>query len=345
MGENHMQSDQIFKKILVPTDGSLPSLVAQELTAFMAKKLNSKVTVLHIVSHEPLTAERHRHVPHGFGQFPIETHVPASPATSLPESVAIEIANWYHQKGLKAVADAVALFKEEGIPVDQKLVEHVDPAETIIKEAQKGNYDVIVMGHSGEEEQEPHLGSVAEKVSRHAQTSVLIAREKRQISKILVPVDGSENAEEALHHAILLAKKTDAKMTLLYVQESGLFKLRPKVTKEIGARILSNAADQIEGIKLDKKLESGDPAKTIIQTANKGDYDIIVMGSRGLGAIGRFLLGSVSDHIIHYSNRSVLIVRARTKKHARKEVIGGAKMARHSRGHLPQEDKRYGVKL
>lgn len=305
-----MQSDQIFKKILAPTDGSLSSLIAQELTAVIAKKFNSKVTVMHIVAHEPLVhVERHRHVPQGFGQFPVETHVPASPATSISESVANEIADWYHQKGLKAVADAVTLFREEGISVDQKLVEHVDPAETIIEEAEKGTYDVIVMGHSEEEEQEPHLGSVAEKVSRHAQTSVLIAREKRSISKILVPVDGSENAEEALQYAILLAKKTDAKMTLLYVQESGLFKLRPKVTKEIGTRILSNAADQIEGIKLDKKLESGDPAKTIIQTANKGDYDVIVIGSRGLGAIGRFLLGSVSDHIVHYANRSVLIVR------------------------------------
>jgi nucleotide-binding universal stress UspA family protein len=305
-----VQSDQIFKKILVPIDGSLPSLIAQELTAFMAKKFNSKVTVMHIVAHESLVpVERHRHVPQGFGQFPVETHVPASPATSLPESVASEITNWYHQKGVKAVADAVALFGEEGISVDQKLVEHVDPAETIIEEAEKGNYDVIVMGHSGEEEQEPHLGSVAEKVSRHAQTSVLIAEEKRHISKILVPIDGSEKAEEALQCAILLAKKTDAQMTLLYVQEPGLFKLKPKVTKEIGTCILSNAADQIEGIKLDKKLESGDPAKTIIQTANEGDCDIIVMGSRGLGAMGRFLLGSVSDHIVHYANRSVLLVR------------------------------------
>ncbi len=339
-----MQSEQIFTKILVPTDGSLPSLVAQELAAFMAKKLSSKVTVLHIVAHELMVPpERHRHVPLGGGVT--QRHVPASPATSLPEAVASEITNWYHQKGSKAIADAVALFKEEGVPVDQKLVEHADPAETIIKEAQKGNYDVIVMGHSGEEEQEPHLGSVAEKVSRHAKTPVLIVRGKRQISKILVPVDGSENAEKTLQIAVLLAKKTDAKMTLLYVQESGLFKLRPKVTKEIGARILANATDQVEGIELEKKLESGDPAKIIIQTADKDDYDIIVMGSRGLGAIGRFLLGSVSDHVIHYANRSVLIVRPSTEKHAHKEIIDVKKMAQHSRGHLPKKHKHHGLKL
>jgi len=345
-----MQSEQIFTKILVPTDGSLPSLVAQELAAFMAKKLSSKVTVLHIVAHELMVSpERHRHVLLGartrMGGGAIQRHVPASSATSLPEAVASEINNWYHQKGVKAVADAVALFKEEGIPVDQRLVEHADPAETIIEQAQKGNYDVIVMGHSEEEEQEPHLGSVAKKVSRHAKTPVLIVRGKRQISKILVPVDGSENAEKALQIAVLLAKKTDAKMTLLYVQESGLFKLRPKVTKEVGARILANATDQVEGIEPEKKLESGDPAKTIIQTADKDDYDIIVMGSRGLGAIGRFLLGSVSDHVIHHANRSVLIVRPSTEKHPHKEVIDVKKMAQHSRGHLPKKQKHYGSKL
>lgn len=340
-----MQSEKVFEKILVPTDGSLPSLVAQELTAFLAKKLNSEVTVMHVVPVEPLAhLERHRHVPL-FGQFPIETHVPTSPPTSLPDSVVNEIANWYHQIGEEAIADAVALFKEEHIPADQKLVVHADPAETILEEAENKNYDLIVMGYSGEEEQELHLGSVAEKVSRHAKIPILIAREKRQISKILVPVDGSENAKEALQHAVLLAKKTDAKIILLYVQESGLFKLKPKVTKEIGARILSAAADQAEGIKLEKKLESGDPAKTIAETAKKEECDLIVMGSRGFGAIGRFLLGSVSDHVIHYSDRSVLLIHLPPKKHVRKQEISIEKIARHSRGHLPQADEHYGVKL
>jgi len=69
------------------------------------------------------------------------------------------------------------------------------------------------------------------------------------------------------------------------------------------------AANQVKGIKIDQKLESGDPAKVIVQTAEKGDYDLIVMGSRGLGMIGRFLLGSVSDHVTQYANRSVLIVK------------------------------------
>ncbi len=98
-------------------------------------------------------------------------------------------------------------------------------------------------------------------------------------------------------------------MSLLHVQESSLANLRPELAKEIGNRILSEAAGQVKGTEVDKKLKSGDPAKTIIQEAANGDYDLIVLGKKGHSAIRRFLLGSVSDHVIHYSDRSVLLIR------------------------------------
>jgi len=62
--------------------------------------------------------------------------------------------------------------------------------------------------------------------------------------KILVPVDGSENSEKALQYAVVLARKTNAEMTLLYVQESSLFRLRPEVSKEI--ELASSLRPQIE---------------------------------------------------------------------------------------------------
>jgi nucleotide-binding universal stress UspA family protein len=314
-----MENEEIFQKILVSVDGSVPSLVAQELTAFMAKKFNSKVTVIHVVSHELMSAsiqrifapERHEHVPMGTAmtQIPIGMHVPESPTTSLPQEVISEITEWYRQKGDAVIDEAIALFKEEDVTTDRKLVENADPAQTILKEVREGKHDLVVIGQSEEGEKDLHLGSVAKKVLFYSSAPVLIARKKSQISKILVPVDGSEHAEEALQYAVVLAKKTNAAMMLLNVQESGIFKLRPELTKEIGNRILSRAAAEAKGIKLNQKLESGDPAKIIIQTADKGDYDLIVMGSRGLGVIEQFLLGSVSDHVTHYANSSVLIVK------------------------------------
>lgn len=53
----------------------------------------------------------------------------------------------------------------------------------------------------------------------------------------------------------------------------------------------------------------GYPADTIVETATKGNYDMIVIGSRGLSAVGRFLVGSVSDRIVHHATCSVTVVR------------------------------------
>jgi nucleotide-binding universal stress UspA family protein len=308
-----MYSEQIFKSILLATDGSLPSIIAQELTAFIVKKLDSKVTVLSVVSHELMDFRLEKYypvlykdVPMGTGSGGPEEHIPTVPASGPQEVVSEEITLRYRQKGAEALADAAGLFKEEGISVDQKLVEHADPAEAIIKEAEKGNYDLIVIGHSGEEEKEPHLGSVAKKTVLHAKTSVLIAGQKGPISRVIVPVDGSEHSEKVVHHAVILAKKFGAEVTLIHVQEPGL---PLKMMKEIGTRILSEAASKFEGIKLDQMLVSGDPAKAIIQAATKGDYDLILMGHKGHSEVTRFLLGNVSDHVIQYTDRSILIIK------------------------------------
>jgi nucleotide-binding universal stress UspA family protein len=313
-----MERKRIFQKIRVPTDGSFPALLALELTAYVAKKLRSVVTVIHVVSHDFMSPEVQRHfaITDEHYSWPAVAHTPhlephgheVVPDPRIIENIR-ELTNMFHQKGQQAVNDALALFKEEGVVANSKLVEHADVADTIIDEAQVGDYDLIVMGHSGEKEEEPHLGSVAEKVVRQVRTPVLIARGKRQLEKILVPIDGSERAEKALQYAATLARKLNSAISLLYVQESNLFRLRPKMTEKIGDSILSEAEARIEGLEVDKMLESGDPAKVITATADQGNFGLVVMGSRGLGAVGRFFLGSVSDHVSHYASSSVLIVK------------------------------------
>ena len=307
-----MSGEQIFKRVLLAIDGSLPSIIAQELTVFMAKKLDSNVTVLNVISHEFMSSQFDKYIPMSYRDVPLgtggapEERVSAVPTSGVQETIAAEFTMQYRQRGTEIIEEAAASFKEEGISVDQELVEHADPAEGITRVAEKGSYDLIVVGYSGEEEREPHLGSVAKKTALYAKTSVLIAREKRQISKIMVPVDGSEHSRKVVHCATILAKELGAEVTLLNVQEHDS---PAKIMKEIGTRILSEAAGQFEGIKLDQRLLSGDPAKTIIQTAKEGDCDLILIGHKGHSAISRFLLGSVSDHVIQYADRSVLLIR------------------------------------
>jgi len=288
---NEVKGESYFQKILVPVDGSHPCLHAEELAALIAKNFNSKVTVMHVISHDLLHSR-------------LESY------SQVPTSVLAEIKDWFLQKGRKILWDAEALFKEEGVEVDTETVEHADPAETVLLVTKDKEYDLVVMGNRGETEVEVFsLGSVAEKVSRHADCPVLLVKQKTELSKILVATDGSESAEKALKYAVQLAKKHKAKVTLLNAQESKLFSLKPKVIKEVGERVLSEAVAKVKGSNVSTQLEFGNPAETIIEVAEKKNHDLIVVGSRGLSSVKRFFLGSVSDDVSHHAKCSVLIVR------------------------------------
>ena len=316
-----MPEKKLFSKILVPVDGSPSSAAAQELAAFISKQFGSQVTVMHVISHELMNPAMQDLTLGGAdvgipsagitrGDFAIPTQLPKQPSASAPKKMVNEITSIYREMGEHILKNAVALFKDEGISVEEELVEDNDPAQTIGKEVDLENYDLIVMGRcSGEEEKKAHLGSLASKVARQAKIPVLIAASGRRLSRMLVPLDGSQASKRAAEHAGIMASKTGAKVTLLYVQESSLFRMRPKLSEEIGRKVLSSVADQFKNVKLEQRLESGHPGKVITRLADVEDYDIIVMGSHGHGGARRLLLGSVTDHVLHYADQAVLIVK------------------------------------
>lgn len=141
------------------------------------------------------------------------------------------------------------------------------------------------------------------------------------MKKILVTTDGSENAKRALLEAKKLAEATGASVEILSVIEYIVLNLystvkynampTDKASQKIGEEILEDASrlfDDFNG-ELSAKLEKGDPGDVIIEKAEKEDYDLIVMGSRGLGAFSRAILGSVSSKVVNHVNTNVLIVR------------------------------------
>lgn len=286
-----MRAKPYFQRVLVPVDGSLSCLRAKELAALIAKKFRSKVTVIHVVSHEFM-------------------HPELKAQYRLPPSILHEIENWYLQAGRKILRNAEELFREEGIEVDARLVTYEDPAETVLQLVKDGGYSLVVIGNRAETQAERFsLGSVTEKVSRHAECPVLIVKQKTKIAKMLVAIDGSENADKALEYAVRLAQTHGSKITLLHVAEAKLFRFEPKVIEDVCECILFDAATKVEGVDFDKRLEFGSPAETIIKVAKKEDYDLIIVGSRGLSSVKRFFLGSVSDDVSMHARCSVLIVR------------------------------------
>ncbi|MFQ5818870.1 MAG: universal stress protein [Candidatus Heimdallarchaeota archaeon] len=280
-----------LQNILIPVDGSHPSLHAEELAVLLAKAFDSKATVLHTIPRELIQSV-------------------SRPSTNLPPSIANELRASLEQKGAHVIANAKAIYMEENIPVETKLIEYGDPAESILETC--GEYDLVIMGGRGEgDTEEFELGNVAKKIVRHSKCPVLLVKKRSPISKLLVPVDGSDYAKKALNYAVELAEKHNAELTLLNVARGAPPVINQDTAKNVGQSILDEERKFVEtsGLEPETQVEYGSPAKVITDVAKKGNYDLIVMGSRGRSGIRRFLLGGVSDKVSHNAKCSVLVVK------------------------------------
>ena len=138
---------------------------------------------------------------------------------------------------------------------------------------------------------------------------------------ILVPIDGSPDADEALTHAIDLAESEHARLTLMTAV--------PELPSTAYLMAGENAGTLIEDARVGAEgtlrracrrvpddlpvttLLTGDPIRTaLICQIKKGHHDLVVMGSRGRGAFRATVLGSVSHYVLHHSPVPVLIVHA-----------------------------------
>lgn len=283
--------EQFLKKILVAVDGSNSCFRGMEIAAAIAKKLHSQVTVVHVISHDFMHPELKAH-------------------HQLPSLVLAELDKTYQKAGKKILRGAEEYFKEEKIDVVSELVSAEDPAEKILQIIKESDYDLLILGNvSDVQARRFSLGSVTEKISLHSKIPVLIAKRKTKIGKLLVAVDGSANAGKALKFAVQFCQPFRAGITLLHVEEASLFELEPKRTKNVGEQILADSATKIKDVTFDTRLEIGDPATVILRVAVRENYDLIVLGSRGLSSVKRFLLGSVSADVSMHAQRSVLIFR------------------------------------
>ncbi len=130
---------------------------------------------------------------------------------------------------------------------------------------------------------------------------------------ILVAYDGGEPARHALEAVAEIAKKFDSKVTVISVVPTrpGRFPVDPWDDATVHADELVQARDYLRQFGLEPELleTAGDPAREIERIANKGKFDAIVVGSRGLDAVTRVLQGSVSEHVATHAATPVLVVR------------------------------------
>lgn len=138
---------------------------------------------------------------------------------------------------------------------------------------------------------------------------------RRQIRKILVPLDGSQNAYRGLDNAIYLARQCGATITGLFVMPRQLSAFEPiffdrKYLSKFSKELMHTARERCakNGIEFYGRTATGDSAKEIL-ALSKSRFDIIVIGARGLGSVKEAFLGSVSHAVVHKSSIPVLVVR------------------------------------
>lgn len=140
------------------------------------------------------------------------------------------------------------------------------------------------------------------------------------IKNILLPVDGSDYSKRALGLAISFAKKFEAKITVLNIYElpipltgypyaTEILNNIESSLKEVSEKILSDASKELSNEKIENEtiLSVGDAGLRIVQMAEANKCDLIIMGSRGLSGIKEFLIGSVSNYVLHHTKTPVLL--------------------------------------
>ena len=145
--------------------------------------------------------------------------------------------------------------------------------------------------------------------------------------RILVPVDGSPTSQQGLTEAIQLAKLTGGQLRLLHMVDElsivmGMSDYAPPpkdffaLMHESGQKVLDEAREQAvrEGVAADVVLNenySGRLADLVVEQALAWPADLVVLGTHGRRGIGRFLMGSDAEQIVHIAPVPVLLVRSR----------------------------------
>ena len=295
----------MFKKIVVPLDGSL---LAEQALSFLPRFVS-----------------------------PLQTHIdlvcvvqPWVYALGMSEATPISVINDLHENWKAYLHQQEIFLQGLGYTVQSHVLEGDIAAEILALAANK-NADLIVMSTHGRSGfRRLALGSVAERVLHNATIPLLLVREgaalhtTNPIEHLLVPLDGSSFAERSIPLAVELSTQTGATLTMLRVvqdldaqNKQIIFKseeaAEEAVTqwKLLATRYLDELAKGIkaEGVKVSSMVLSGDPENLIGTLGETLPADLIVMSTHGRSGVSRWVYGSVANKVLRTASCPVLLVR------------------------------------
>ena len=188
-------------------------------------------------------------------------------------------------------------------------------APTILKRAPKRD-GLLVVGSQGLDAFDRFmLGSVSTNLIHHATCPVLVIKgEAAPLRRITLATDGSGASVKALEF-VLNNFQPDRSSGETAPIHASVVHVMPLVKypglKKVGDKILEQSVRKLveAGFTAEPVCRFGKPAEEIMQAASKEHADLIVMGAQGLGAVARFLIGSVSTRVVQHANCAVLVVR------------------------------------
>lgn len=293
----------MYKTILVPLDGSQLAEQALPLAATLARAQDSKLIITRAVHLVNETASTFR----------------------TAQTEAMTKAETY--------LDGIALkLRVEGLTVETS-VDYATPVDGILGEIDVSDVDLVVMTTHGRSGLSRLVyGSVAESVLTYSPVPVIMVRvateepvpiEVQPHPTLLVPLDGSAFAEEALPHAMAMAQALQAEIALLEVHvppDLGEHDVYAK-SGEIGARLtreqehiegyLSGLAHHVRemGLPVRSIIRAGDVVQTILEEGWTVGATMIVMATHGQSGMRRTLFGSTAFNVLRHSVLPVMLIR------------------------------------
>ncbi len=304
----------MYRRILVPLDGSKLAEEVLPYVRLLAAADPMRIVLLRVIEPAP---------PDLIG---------LSPGVSLAEitaGIATEA-----QEYLDTVATSL---KEDGLDV-ASLVKEGDPASCIADEGNKESGTLVTMsthGYSGITRWV--MGSITDKVLHATTNPLLIVRAQDQaatppkvrLESIIVPLDESTLAEQALPHVVYLAKALRLKVTPVRVTPTvdSYYRYAEYATADwdnLAMQVDDQAAGYLSVIRqkllrqgvpsVEERLLHGPPATAIVDLAREVTNDLVVMTTHGRSGLGRWVLGSVADRVVRNSGDPVLVVRGEERE-------------------------------
>ncbi len=222
-------------------------------------------------------------------------------------------------------------LNEDGFKVD-KAVRMGSIAEVTQAFVESTGIDLVVTTPRGKSGEKHWMsGGVSSKLMMRLDIPVYLVQGEqpkdmgRKPEKMLVALDGSIKAEKVLPYARTMAQVYDSEVTLISVPqipETDNYRAPADVVENLRAEAEAKMTNFLEavarglkkdGIKVDIIVKGSRPATTIVETAEEGDYGLIMLTSNGRGNFGRMIMGADSERIVGSTNRCVLMMPSRPK--------------------------------